>query len=384
MRNSIEEDEFRRNSRSRCSLPVVKSTNKTLERPLGKLACLLTPTHWDHSITCLKSGLVLLTCRNETKRATLPNEVTSMDTVRALFVRSFPSILSMSNNGWHNKRIYILDHTTNVYYELENVHDIHDRSVLKVVEVEPGESHPLSEPIYSVPHKYRQNASPNYGIYATPSELGILSQPQGNSGSTTPTPRDPETQARMASMEAQLAHLTAWVQTAVKPDRPSSNCSSMISDSEIQPNTVYLNHLMSVQKEIQLLKSEQEQLKEKHLTNVRSMHNLFRDSFNKIQTMLNGHECRKSEVEKIVNKLCSDKISLEKDLTDLELCVEEIRSDVLKHKCRVNLTEVSKLAIGLSGISKRMAEMKTGMPDVENRLKEAMTDELQTIVRAEK
>lgn len=67
------------------------------------------------------SGQVFLVYRCETKRAILPNEVTSIDTVRALFVRSFPKSLSMRWFDSPYRKIYILDSATNVFYELEDL-----------------------------------------------------------------------------------------------------------------------------------------------------------------------------------------------------------------------------------------------------------------------
>lgn len=66
-------------------------------------------------------GLVFLQYRNETKRALLPNEITTMDTVRALFVRSFAPQLSMAFFDSHNVRIYIHDPNQDMFYELENL-----------------------------------------------------------------------------------------------------------------------------------------------------------------------------------------------------------------------------------------------------------------------
>lgn len=58
---------------------------------------------------------------NETKRAVLPNEVTSVDTVRALFVRSFPHCLSMRWFDAPSRKIYILDQTSGIFYELDDL-----------------------------------------------------------------------------------------------------------------------------------------------------------------------------------------------------------------------------------------------------------------------
>ncbi|KPJ10298.1 Coiled-coil domain-containing protein CG32809 [Papilio machaon] len=98
---------FRRGGKQRSSLPVVRTPSKTLERPLG---------------------LVFLQYRNETKRALLPNEITSIDTVKALFVRSFPKQLTMQYMESPMVKIYIHDSSKDMFYELEDV-----RAVLRSI-----------------------------------------------------------------------------------------------------------------------------------------------------------------------------------------------------------------------------------------------------------
>ncbi|KAG8184101.1 hypothetical protein JTE90_025407 [Oedothorax gibbosus] len=104
---------FRRASKARASLPIVRTPSKTQERPLG---------------------LVFLQYQSETKRALLPNEITSMDTVRALFVRSFPKQLTMEYLDSPHIRVYIHDPAKDMFYELEDLRDIRDRSVLRIYE----------------------------------------------------------------------------------------------------------------------------------------------------------------------------------------------------------------------------------------------------------
>ncbi|XP_031776857.1 coiled-coil domain-containing protein AGAP005037 isoform X7 [Nasonia vitripennis] len=108
---------FRRGGKQRSSLPVVRTPSKTLERPLG---------------------LVFLQYRNETKRALLPNEITSIDTVKALFVRSFPKQLTMEYLDSPHVKIYIHDSNKDMFYELEDLRshlrDIRDRTVLRLFE----------------------------------------------------------------------------------------------------------------------------------------------------------------------------------------------------------------------------------------------------------
>ncbi|GAB6033402.1 hypothetical protein CHUAL_013163 [Chamberlinius hualienensis] len=114
---------FRRGIKQRSSLPVVRTPNKSLERPLG---------------------LVFLQFRSETKRALLPNEITSLDTVKALFVRSFPHQLSMEYLESPHLRIYIHDPSKDMFYELEDLRDVKDRSVLRIYEHDVNGGAPMS------------------------------------------------------------------------------------------------------------------------------------------------------------------------------------------------------------------------------------------------
>uniref|UniRef100_A0A673VIB9 KIAA1217 n=1 Tax=Suricata suricatta TaxID=37032 RepID=A0A673VIB9_SURSU len=108
---------FSRGSRTRVSLPVVRSTNQTKERSLGVLY--------------LQYG-------DETKQLRMPNEITSADTIRALFVSAFPQQLTMKMLESPSVAIYIKDESRNVYYELNDVRNIQDRSLLKVYNKDPA------------------------------------------------------------------------------------------------------------------------------------------------------------------------------------------------------------------------------------------------------
>ncbi|XP_069912226.1 sickle tail protein homolog isoform X5 [Oryctolagus cuniculus] len=108
---------FSRGSRTRASLPVVRSTNQTKERSLGVLY--------------VQYG-------DETKQLRMPNEITSADTIRALFVSAFPQQLTMKMLESPSVAIYIKDESRNVYYELNDVRNIQDRSLLKVYNKDPA------------------------------------------------------------------------------------------------------------------------------------------------------------------------------------------------------------------------------------------------------
>lgn len=111
---------FRRGGKQRSSLPVVRTPSKTLERPLGMETPMRIPAS-PHLYASSFAGLVFLQYRNETKRALLPNEITSIDTVKALFVRSFPKQLTMEYLDSPNVKIYIHDSSKDMFYELEDL-----------------------------------------------------------------------------------------------------------------------------------------------------------------------------------------------------------------------------------------------------------------------
>ncbi|XP_055037891.2 sickle tail protein homolog isoform X11 [Misgurnus anguillicaudatus] len=108
---------FTRGSRSRASLPVVRSTNQTKDRSLGVLY--------------LQYG-------DDTKQIRMPNEITSADTIKALFVSAFPHQLNMKILESPSTAIYVKDENRNVYYELADVRSITDHSCLKVYHKDPA------------------------------------------------------------------------------------------------------------------------------------------------------------------------------------------------------------------------------------------------------
>ncbi|XP_076617404.1 sickle tail protein homolog isoform X4 [Chaetodon auriga] len=110
---------FTRGSRVRASLPVVRSTNQTKDRSLGVLY--------------LQYG-------DETKQIRMPNEITSIDTVRALFVSAFPQQLTMKMLESPSVAVYVKDDMRNMYYELADVRNITDHSCLKVYHKDPAQA----------------------------------------------------------------------------------------------------------------------------------------------------------------------------------------------------------------------------------------------------
>jgi hypothetical protein len=75
---------------------------------------------------------------------------------------------------------------------------------------------------------------------------------------------------------------------------------------------------------------------------------------------------------------------LEKDLTNLETQVEELRSNVITRRCKVNMTDVESMAHTLSRASKVVADLKLRYPHLQDTLKTVMQQEMEIVVREEK
>ncbi|XDV27375.1 hypothetical protein PO909_030916 [Leuciscus waleckii] len=149
---------FTRGSRSRASLPVVKSSYQTKDRSLGVLY--------------LQYG-------EETKQIRMPNEVTSVDTLRALFVSSFPQHLTMKTLESPSVAIYIKDDMRNMYYELTDVRNITSQSCLKVYHKDPA-------------HAFNHNARANNGdIRITRERLYSSRQQPGGQSPVHTLPHSP-------------------------------------------------------------------------------------------------------------------------------------------------------------------------------------------------
>lgn len=128
-------DHFRRSTKNRMSMPLINNNHQGLIRTnRPKYVQLPRPssTTQRHSL-----GHIYLQCGGETKQVTLPNELTAIDTIRALFVCAFPNVLSMNYMSQSHVKIYIYNPNCNIFYELVNIGDVEHESVLRLHLCEP-------------------------------------------------------------------------------------------------------------------------------------------------------------------------------------------------------------------------------------------------------
>ncbi|CAG04293.1 unnamed protein product, partial [Tetraodon nigroviridis] len=221
---------FTRGSRVRASLPVVRSTNQTKDRSLGVLY--------------LQYG-------DETKQIRMPNEITSVDTVRALFVSAFPQHLTMKMLESPSVAVYVKDDMRNMYYELSDVRSITDHSCLKVYNKDPAQAfnhgprpangdarmhsemlhasrdnpHPLRQPpIGPALHHSVQGTLPAAPNSMPPSPSRIPFSPrQGSAPSSSTVPRERVSTANPSARSNSPCPSAILERRDVKPDEDMSS-----------------------------------------------------------------------------------------------------------------------------------------------------------------
>ncbi|XP_026181676.1 SRC kinase signaling inhibitor 1 [Mastacembelus armatus] len=107
---------FNRMNRFRQSLPLSRSASQNKLR---------------------SPGVLFLQYGDETRRVHITHELSSLDTLHALIVHMFPQKLTAGMLKSPNTAILIKDEARNVFYELEDVRDIQDRSIIKIYRKEP-------------------------------------------------------------------------------------------------------------------------------------------------------------------------------------------------------------------------------------------------------
>ncbi|XP_013380086.1 coiled-coil domain-containing protein AGAP005037 isoform X2 [Lingula anatina] len=227
------------------------------------------------------------------------------------------------------------------------------------------------------------------------------------SGNVTPTPsNDPGTRMQMAKMEAQLANLTALVHNVVS--RPGSAAGSLTgshnsgsassisggSTSTPQPeiSSEVQDSIRGLQAKAKELKTECRNLRRIQEAQADNIRDTIREAFEKIKDAMtgvpgaSGHplRARRSRADVHCDTFKQDCKRVENELSDLESSVEELRSDVINRRCRVNMADVESMALALSHISKALGELKGGFPVLQEELKTVMTAEMEVVVKEEK
>ncbi|KAG8222310.1 hypothetical protein J437_LFUL001852 [Ladona fulva] len=155
------------------------------------------------------------------------------------------------------------------------------------------------------------------------------------------------------------------------------------------------NQLRILQRKAKDLRQEVRNLRRMSQAQAHSVRETIRDTFIKIRAMLltggetwlhqqqliDADRLRTSREEELYKQ---EMLRLEKDLTELESTVEELRGNVINRKTRVNMSDVENMALILSKSSKTVADLKVRFPSLQDGMKSILSSEMEKVVREEK
>ncbi|KAK6621885.1 hypothetical protein RUM44_001692 [Polyplax serrata] len=162
---------------------------------------------------------------------------------------------------------------------------------------------------------------------------------------------------------------------------------------DLQLTPEMYNQLRGLQKKAKDLRQEMRILRRLSQTQAHTIKEAIRDTFIKIRAMLvaGGEVSWAIEGDKDRLRLSREEdlykqemIRLEKDLTELESTVEELRGNVINRKTRVNMSDVEDMAMVLSKSSKTVADLKVRFPGLQEGIKGLLTAEMDKVCREEK
>ena len=75
-----------------------------------------------------------------------------------------------------------------------------------------------------------------------------------------------------------------------------------------------------------------------------------------------------------VYKYRMDSNKIDDELNDLEIVVDDLREQILKHKCNVNIDDVECYALALSQLSKQLVNLKQTFSSIKEKLTKTNTN----------
>lgn len=135
------QQQFVRSTKARMSLPIMQHNRlrrQPIYAPVAADRDVHVPAMLHQRQASQSLGQVYLQHCGETKQANLPNELTAIDTIKALFVCAFPNLLTMDYMSQAYVKIYIYNPSCNIFYELRCIEDVKHESVLRVHHSDPS------------------------------------------------------------------------------------------------------------------------------------------------------------------------------------------------------------------------------------------------------
>ncbi|KAH8010060.1 hypothetical protein HPB51_024445 [Rhipicephalus microplus] len=182
-----------------------------------------------------------------------------------------------------------------------------------------------------------------------------------------------------------------WRHKPEKPTKPAIKGMRSHSIADIHFTVEACSQLQLLRKQTKDLRLEVRNLRRMTQTQAVTAREMIRETCLKIKVMLAAVQVGEDQVcterlrvSREEDLYRQDVTRLEKDLSDLESQVEELRGNVINRRCRVNMSNVESMALVLSRASKTVADLKARFPNLQESLKSVMGAEMEVVVREEK
>ncbi|XP_037084970.1 coiled-coil domain-containing protein CG32809-like [Pollicipes pollicipes] len=138
-----------------------------------------------------------------------------------------------------------------------------------------------------------------------------------------------------------------------------------------------LGQLRSLQKKARDLRQEMRKLRRLSQEHADAVREMIGDTYSKIRTYLlsgsglplSGSDDGSARVRQQEEAYSRDVLGVERDLSEVEQHVEDLRSNVINRRRRVNMTDVEGMALMLSKSSKTVADLQKRFPELESNLR---------------
>nr|XP_012216525.1 PREDICTED: coiled-coil domain-containing protein AGAP005037-like [Linepithema humile] len=176
------------------------------------------------------------------------------------------------------------------------------------------------------------------------------------------------------------------------PPKPAALVTGQYVYRDLALTPEMYNQLRGLQKKAKDLRQEVRNLRRMSQAQAHTVRETIKDTFITIRAMLlsggdtawTAGDTEKIRLSREEDLYKQEMIRLEKDLTELESTVEELRGNVINRKTRVNMSDVENMALILSKSSKTVADLKVRFPSLQEGMKGLLSSEMEKVVREEK
>merc|ERR1712136_30839 len=200
-------------------------------------------------------------------------------------------------------------------------------------------------------------------------------------------------------MEQQIANLAGVVESIITSNNKPVSTSTMVGDQQVPRTTSTLlkndtarDQLIQLLQTTQSLKEQLALIKKEQRVNMEAMNDLFQKKTRDLTAFISNTagaqhrplRVRRYHLDQERHLYGLSTAQTERQLSDVEAAVEDLRNEVVGRRCRVNAREVEALVLQLSQAGRTIAAMKGTFPALCSEIRTVGASENDVIVAEER